>query len=276
MRPRDVRVCVLRIEGTNCEQEAYQAFADLGAQPEIVHLKQLTGAAPERMRRNLEDYHALMFPGGFSAGDYVRAGAVLAARVKSALSKNLVPFIESGKPVLGVCNGFQALVELGMLPGFGGPMAAAPEAALGTNDSGRFECRPTFLKNENKGKCAFTATIPHGGVIMCPSAHAEGKFILPIEQERELLKRLEDSDQIVFRYVNPEGKRAGHPWNPNGSLDDIAGICSAQGNVMGMMPHPERVFTRYTHPDWTRNFVGPRGDGMAIFESILEYVAHRF
>lgn len=273
---RDVRVCVLRIEGTNCEQESLLAFQRLGASPEIVHLKQLTGSAPEPLRRSLSSYHVLMLPGGFSAGDYVRAGAVLASRIKSALSKEMVEFIDAGKPVLGICNGFQVLVEMGLLPAFEGTMSPFPEAALGTNVSGRFECRPTFLRHEGGKQCLFTCSMPKGWVIMCPSAHAEGRFILPLEREEELLKRLEERGQVVFRYVNPEGERAGYPWNPNGSLGDIAGLCNPQGNVMGMMPHPERAFARYTHPDWTRSFPGERGDGMTIFENILDYVVQRF
>ncbi|MEW5937049.1 MAG: phosphoribosylformylglycinamidine synthase subunit PurQ [Candidatus Thermoplasmatota archaeon] len=273
---RDVKVCVLRIEGTNCEQESLLAFQRLGASPEIVHLKQLTGAAPEHLRRSLSDYHVLMLPGGFSAGDYVRAGAVFAARIKSALAKEMVEFIEAGKIVLGVCNGFQVLVEMGLLPAFEGTISQFPEVALGTNDSARFECRPTFLRHEGGEHCIFTRSIPKGGVIMCPSAHAEGRFTLPLDREEEILRRLEENGQVVFRYVNPEGERAGYPWNPNGSVEDIAAICNPQGNVMGMMPHPERVFTRYTHPDWTRSFPSERGDGRRIFESIIDYTVQRF
>jgi phosphoribosylformylglycinamidine synthase I len=277
MRVRDVRVCVLRIEGTNCEDEAHAAFKRLGASPEKVHLKQLIGQAPSGMRRSLGDYQVLMIPGGFSAGDYVRAGAIWAARIKAGLSRELVRFVDDGRPVLGVCNGFQVLVELGLLPAFEGTMAEIPEAVLNTNDSSRYECRPTFLRHDNGGKCAFTRGLEKGDVVMFPSAHAEGKFMLPLDKQRKLLAKLADNDQVVFRYASPGGKpRPGYPWNPNGSLDDIAGICNPAGNVFGLMPHPERVFSRYTHPDWTRALPGTRGDGMAIFESALEYVTARF
>jgi phosphoribosylformylglycinamidine synthase I len=277
MRVRDIKVCVMRIEGTNCEEEAYLAFKRLGANAEKVHLKQLLGKCPSELKRELSSYQILMIPGGFSAGDYVRAGAIWAARMKSGLSKELVKFVDSGKPVLGVCNGFQVLVELGLLPAFEGTLAEFPEAVLNTNDSSRFECRPTYLRHDNSGNCVFTGGLRKGEVVMCPSAHAEGKFMLPLDRQKKLLERLIDNDQIVFRYSGPEGKiKPGYPWNPNGSLDDIAGICNPQGNVFGLMPHPERVFTRYTHPDWTRSYPGPRGDGKAIFESVLEYSAGKF
>ncbi len=274
----DVRVCILRIEGTNCEQETADCFRRLGAQPELVHLKQLLGQDVTREeRRELEDYHCLMIPGGFSSGDYVRAGAILAARMKSALRYQLVDFVRKGYPVGGICNGFQVLVELGMLPGLGGAMTEFPEAALATNESGRFECRPTYLRHEIAGGCVFTSRIPKGRVLQVPCAHAEGKFLLPLERREELARRLDEEGQVVFRYVDPDGNLAGYPWNPNGSPGNIAGICNKKGNVFGMMPHPERVFYRYQDPDWTRKG-GPRGagDGRAIFESVLEYIRARF
>ena len=277
MKVRDLKVCVLRIEGTNCEEESNLAFKRLGANPEKVHLKQLLGQSPAGLKRSLSDYQILMIPGGFSAGDYVRAGAILAARIKAGLSKDLVGFVEDGKPVLGICNGFQVLVELGLLPAFDATMAEIPEAVLNTNDSARFECRPTYLRHDNGGKCIFTRGVDKGKVLLIPSAHAEGKFMLPLDREERLLERLVDNDQVVFRYTNGDGEDGpGYPWNPNGALNDIAGICSPQGNVFGMMPHPERVFSRYTHPDWTRCLPGIRGDGMAIFESVIEYAAHKF
>ncbi|HPD09182.1 MAG TPA: phosphoribosylformylglycinamidine synthase subunit PurQ [Methanomassiliicoccales archaeon] len=267
-----VRVCVLRIEGTNCEDEAAQAFASVGASPEKVHLKQLLGQCPSDRRRELDSYDVLMLPGGFSAGDYVRAGAIFAARLKSGLRKELVAFVEAGRPVIGVCNGFQVLVELGLLPAMDGTMAEAPEAALYTNDSGRFECRPTLLRQERRGRGPFTAGIPHGSVVMCPSAHAEGKLMFPRGTRRRTLERLLENDQIVFRYVNPDGEYAGYPWCPNDSIYNIAGICNPAGNVLGMMPHPERVLRRETHPDWTRTPGREEGDGLPLFRSIVESV----
>ncbi|MCJ7561698.1 MAG: phosphoribosylformylglycinamidine synthase subunit PurQ, partial [Thermoplasmata archaeon] len=161
MKISQVKVCVLRIEGTNCEEEMFLSFKRLGAKPEKVHLKQLTGTdVTSEEKRSLSDYHILALPGGFSAGDYVRAGAIFAARMKSRLSEDLVDFVKSGKPVLGICNGFQILVELGLLPAMSGVMSDVPEAVLGTNDSARFECRPTLLKKVNRGSCVFTTKIP--------------------------------------------------------------------------------------------------------------------
>ena len=275
MKASHVKVCVLRIEGTNCEEESYLAFKRLGTKPEKVHLKQLTGTdVSNEEKRSLSEYQILVLPGGFSAGDYVRAGAIFAARMKSKLSGDLVEFIKSGKPVLGICNGFQILVETGLLPAMSGVMTEIPEAVLGTNDSGRFECRPTLMRKVNRGSCAFTSRISPDKISLIPSAHAEGKLMFPLDISKKIVRELEDNDQIVFKYVDPEGNLAGYPWCPNGSTDNIAGICNREGNVFGLMPHPERVFFKFTHPDWTRQPDGP-GDGRAVFESVLDYVTKR-
>ncbi len=275
MKASQVKVCVLRIEGTNCEEESCLAFKRLGTKPEKVHLKQLTGTdVTAEEKRNLADYQILVLPGGFSAGDYVRAGAIFAARMKSRLAKDLVEFIKSGRPVLGICNGFQILVETGLLPAMSGIMTEIPEAVLGTNDSARFECRPTLLRKTNRSSCVFTSRISPEKMLLIPSAHAEGKLMFPLDRSKQIIKELEDNDQIVFKYVDPEGNLAGYPWCPNGSTDNIAGICNREGNVFGLMPHPERVFFRFTHPDWTRAPDGP-GDGRAVFESVLDYVTRK-
>ena len=275
MKVSDARVCVLRIEGTNCEEESYLSFKRLGAKPEKVHLKQLTGTdVTSDEKRSLADYQVLVLPGGFSSGDYVRAGAIFAARIKSRLSRDLVEFVRAGKPVLGICNGFQILVETGLLPAMSGIMTEVPEAVLSTNDSARFECRPTLLRKVNRGSCAFTAKIPRNKISAIPSAHAEGKLMFPVDRSKRIVKELADNDQLVFKYVDPEGDLAGYPWCPNGSTENIAGICNREGNVFGLMPHPERVFFRYTHSDWTRNPDGA-GDGKAVFESVLDYVSKK-
>jgi phosphoribosylformylglycinamidine synthase subunit PurQ / glutaminase len=206
MKTSQVKVCVLRIEGTNCEEESYQAFKRLGAKPEKVHLKQLTGTdVSSEEKRSLSDYQILVFPGGFSAGDYVRAGAIFAARLKSRLSGDLVDFVKSGKPVLGICNGFQIMVETGLLPAMSSVMTEVPEAVLGTNDSARFECRPTLLKKVNRGSCVFTTKIPETRISLIPSAHAEGKLMFPLDRSDQIVRELEENDQIVFKYVDPEG-----------------------------------------------------------------------
>ncbi|MCK4332534.1 MAG: phosphoribosylformylglycinamidine synthase subunit PurQ [Thermoplasmatales archaeon] len=278
MKIKDIEIGVLRIEGTNCEQESYDAFKRLGANPEFLHLKQLLDIdCNEDEKRDVFDYQCLMIPGGFSAGDYIRAGAIFAARIKSKLQKKLTEFAKREYPTLGICNGFQVLIELGLLPGIDDATSSSPEACLYLNDSNRFECRPTLLKHENNGKCVFTSKIPKNDIRLIPSAHAEGKLLFPMDKQEEYLKKLEENDQIVFRYVDPDGSYAGYPWNPNGSISNIAGICNHCGTVFGMMPHPERTFYRHQHPDWTKTGLGNTiGDGQAIFESVLDYISKRF
>lgn len=277
MRREDVRVAVLFLEGTNCEDESADCLRFLGAQAEKVHLKQLTGEASPEFRRRLSDYNMLVIPGGFANGDYVRAGAIFAARIKSKLRREVEDFVRSGRPVLGLCNGFQVLVEAGLLPGLGGPMTDTPEAVLATNESAHYECRPSFLKHENGGSCAFTRTLTKGDIRVFVSAHGEGKFLLPKEREKDMLKDLIDNDQVVFRYVDDHGRYAGYPWCPNGALYNIAAICNREGNVFGVQPHPERAFFRYLNSDWTRSGdPDAAGDGRAIFESALDYVSAKF
>jgi len=277
------KICVLRIEGTNCELETSLAFKRLGASAEIVHLKQLIGAVQERERRNLNDFDLLVIPGGFSSGDYVRAGAILAARIKGALGKQIEHFLEKGNPILGICNGFQVLVEMGLLPGFAHEKRAEiQQAALTTNDSARFECRPTLIKHESKGKCMFTRGIEKGSILKMPCAHAEGKFFIAEKNRVEYIRLLEEEDQIVFRYVDPEGNYASYPWNPNGSIYNIAGICNPEGNILGLMPHPERAFYAFTDSEWSRTARGRRNEkeekvdiyssGKMIFESGLGFI----
>lgn len=277
MRTEDINICILRIEGTNCEQETYQAFKQLGANPEIVHLKQLLAQVRDEERRDLFEYQCLMLPGGFSSGDYIRAGAIFSARMKTRLRDKLVEFIENGYLVGGICNGFQILVELGLLPAFEATISHYPQVCLAINDSDRFECRPALLKHETK-KCAFTHKIPPREVLCMPCAHAEGKLTPPMDIQEEALQQLIDNDQIVFRYVDPSGEYAGYPWNPNGSIYNIAGICNPAGNVFGMMPHPERVVHQYTMPDWTRDPARSQedGDGKMVFQSALEHITNRF
>ncbi|MFC2154696.1 phosphoribosylformylglycinamidine synthase subunit PurQ [Candidatus Altiarchaeota archaeon] len=267
-----MKAAILRIEGTNCEEEMLQAFLQAGFEAEHVHLKQLTGDCITERKRNLFDYDVLMFPGGWSAGDYVRAGAIFAARFKSKLGKDINEFVSEGRLVGGVCNGFQILLELGFLPGFNG-MSVSPEACLANNLKG-FQCRPTYLVHEST--TPFTNKIKVGEVLQIPVAHGEGRLTFG-EKNKERLKELEANDQIVFHYCNPDGVKAGgeFPWNPNGSLDDIAGICNPERNVLGMMPHPERVVDVIQESDWTRQTEKKIGDGKILFESIASYVKKR-
>lgn len=277
MKVSEIRVGVLFIEGTNCEEESVAYFRVLGAQAEKVHLKQLGGDVPGELRRSLDDYDILMIPGGFAAGDYIRAGAIFAARMRHALAKDILEFVRSGRPIFGVCNGFQVLVEAGLLPGLSAPMTATPEAVLAMNDSSHYECRPSFLKQENRGRCAFVSRIPRGKVLTMISAHAEGKLLFPRDEEKKVLKELIDNDQIVFRFVDDRGRYAGYPWCPSGATYNLAAICNRDGNVFGIQPHPERCFFRYLHPAWTRDGVAEGlGDGALVFSSALDYVARRF
>jgi len=273
LKREDIKVAVVRIEGTNCEEESYLAFKRLGADAEKVHLKQFTGEdVSSQEKRELEDYDILMIPGGFSSGDYIRAGVIFGARFKSALKNELIDFAGSGKPILGVCNGFQVLVEMGVLPAVDGEITDVPQAVLATNDSSKFECRPSLLKVEDDSKCVFTREYEKGETVVFPSAHAEGKFLV---RDDETLRKLKKNGQIVFKYTSPDGEPLDYPWNPNGSIEDIAGICNPTGNVLGLMPHPERVFYDHTNPDWTRGKRG-RGDGKPLFESVLNYVENEF
>ncbi len=249
-----MRVAILQIEGTNCEEESYIAFKEFGHDVEYLHLNLLKWG-----RRSLEDYDVLFIPGGFSAGDYVRAGAIFAARLKAIAWKDLKNFVDEGKIVMGVCNGFQVLIELGLLPGTDG-ISDVPQAALMINDSNRFECRWTYLKRENKGM--FTRDVPE--LISLPVAHAEGKFVT----HDKILEEIIENGQIAFRYVKPDGSRAEYPWNPNGSMEDIAALTNPEGNVLGIMPHPERAFFPHQHPDWMR-VEREMGDGYHIFKSFL-------
>jgi phosphoribosylformylglycinamidine synthase I len=265
---KDVKVCILRVGGTNCDRETKRALEDLGVKAEVVHLARLLREG------NLLEYQGLVIPGGFSYGDYVRAGAILGKQIAAKLGRELKAFIDDGRPVLGICNGFQVLVEAEILPGLKG-FEGFQMAALTTNSSARYECRWVHLIHENRGKCLFTSNIPYRRVLRIPVGHAEGRFILLREKERECLDRLIEDDQIVFRYCRPDGKPAGgeYPFNPNGSIYDIAGICNPSGNVLGLMPHPERAYFGWQLPDWTSLGEPPAyGDGRLIFESFVDYM----
>ncbi|MGB9713943.1 MAG: phosphoribosylformylglycinamidine synthase subunit PurQ [Candidatus Bathyarchaeales archaeon] len=272
MKTEDVKICILRVGGTNCDTETKRACEELGVQARIVHVNELV------KKKNLLEYSALIFPGGFSYGDYVRAGAIWAKWIMAKLEKELKAFVEEERPILGICNGFQVLVEAGLLPGFEG-ISPYPEAALATNIPQGYNCRWIYLKHENKGKCIFTQKISEGKVLRMPVAHSEGRFIFAKEKEKQFLERLYENEQLVFRYCTREGEYAeGHyPTNPNGSFHDIAGICSPEGTVFGLMPHPERAFYWWQQPDWTRHRRLPQyGDGKLIFESLVEHLTKKF
>ncbi len=271
MKKEEIKVCVLRVGGTNCDAETKRSFEQLNVRADVVHVNEIV------KRRNLLEYDALVFPGGFSFGDHVRAGTIWAKFVLSKLSKETRVFVDENRPILGICNGFQVLIEAGLLPGFEG-ICPYPEASLATNVPSGYNCRWIYLKHENDGKCIFSQKIPKGKVLRMPVAHSEGRFIFPKEDEKRLLKRLRERDQLVFRYCDKEGEYAMgvFPTNPNGSFYDIAGICNPEGTVFGLMPHPERAFHWWQLPDWTRQTQRLEyGDGKLVFESLVDYLTKK-
>jgi phosphoribosylformylglycinamidine synthase len=272
MRREEIRACILRAGGTNYDAETERALQDLQIQAEIVNANQLL------KQRNLLDYHVLVFPGGFSYGDYVRAGAIWAKWMLAKLGKELKAFVQQDRLILGICNGFQVLVEAGLLPGFEG-LSSFPEAALAINFPPGYNCRWINAKHENSGKCVFTHKIEKGKVLRVPVAHSEGRFIFAKDREKEFLDELCDNDQLVLRYCYDDGRYADRdfPANPNGSFHDIAGICNLEGTVFGLMPHPERAFYWWQQPDWTkRKQTREHGDGKLIFEGLVDYLTKKF
>jgi phosphoribosylformylglycinamidine synthase I len=266
MNLEDIKVCVMRVGGTNCDAETQRAFRELGVQAETVQVSELI------KRHNLLDYNVLVFPGGFSFGDYVRSGVIFARHLAANLGKEMEMFVDEGRPILGICNGFQIMVEYGLLPGFEG-VSAYPEAALTNNEPAGFKCKWVYLKHENKGNCMFTSCIPSSKTIHIPIAHGEGRLLFPKEKEQALLKKLIDEDMLVFRYCTKEGEIAEgkYPANPNGSFHDIAGICNPEGNIFGLMPHPERAMYWWQLPNWTsQRQLLQYGDGKLIFKSIID------
>jgi phosphoribosylformylglycinamidine synthase I len=271
VKHEEIKVCVLRVGGTNCDAETQRAFQDLGVKAETLHMNEIV------KRGNLLDYNAIVFPGGFSFGDYVRSGVIFARSLSVKLGREIETFVDEGRPILGICNGFQILVEYGLLPGF--EDTAYPEAALTTNVPQGFKCHWIYLRNENKGKCLFTSKIPQSKVLRMPIAHGEGRFLFPVEKEQQMFDRLRDEDMMVFRYCDHNGNVANgeYPTNPNGAFQDIAGICNREGTIFGLMPHPERAMYWWQQPDWTRQERMPQyGDGKLIFESLINHLTKKF
>lgn len=252
MKPR---VIILHASGTNRDRETAWACELAGGQPEIVHVNQLRAGS-----RRLIDYGMLVIPGGFSYGDALGAGKLLSLDLRYHFEEELREFVRHGRLVLGICNGFQALVKSGILPGDGDS-----RATLTFNRSGRFECRWVTLLPEPASPCAFTQGLAEP--IFCPVAHGEGHFV------SDDSAGLESTGLIALRYGNQDGSLAGgrYPANPNGSERDIAGICNPAGNVMGLMPHPEDHVVPHQNTRWARGAVDRCG--LRLFENGIRYAA---
>ncbi|MBF0511783.1 MAG: phosphoribosylformylglycinamidine synthase I [Candidatus Omnitrophica bacterium] len=254
-----VKVIVVRTAGTNCNEETAYAFSRLGAEVSQVHISALV-----TQKVKLNQYHILALPGGFSYGDDIASGRILANELRLKLGDDIQQFIREGKLIIGICNGFQILVKAGILPGLGSKKTQ--EATLFYNDSAKFEARWTHLKVDNE--CVWTKGLK--GQIYLPVAHGEGKFV---PGHDKVLEALVSNKQIVLRYCSPDGGKPEYPQNPNGSIDDIAGITDLTGRVFGLMPHPERHFLFEQHPFWTRLVrKNEFGDGAKIFENGINYV----
>jgi len=253
-----VKALVLRAAGINCDVETQYALELSGCQAQRTHINRII-ENPDL----LQTFHILVIPGGFSYGDDVAAGKILANQIIHHLSDRLNSFIEAGKIVLGICNGFQVLVKTGIL-GKAEP-TGKQQITITNNDSGKYEDRWVYLEPSGK-KCIF---IDPDKRIYLPVAHGEGKIVF---ENNDVLEKLKADNRIVFRYVDENGSPGPFPINPNGSTDSIAGLCDSTGRVLGLMPHPER-FVRFTqHPHWTRLKDKTKADGKTIFDNAVKYV----
>ncbi len=251
------KVLVLKAAGINCDAETAFAFESAGAEIEFVHVNQLVSG-----EKRLADYQIFVLSGGFTYGDDIAAGKILANELKSKLFDAIKDFVAAGKLIIGICNGFQVLVRAGILPGH---IDFEQEATLTNNDSGVFQDRWVYLKNA-ASPCIWTKGLLE--VIYLPIAHGEGKFI---PKNEDVLERLRRQGQIVFTYCDSRGQSGDYPVNPNGSIDSIAGICDTTGRVLGLMPHPERHIISLQHPRWTREGLKKHGDGFAIFLNAVHF-----
>jgi phosphoribosylformylglycinamidine synthase I len=273
------RVLILRAPGINRDEDAAAAIELAGGRPERVHINRVVEGATK-----IADYALLIIPGGFSYGDHLGAGKLLAVDLAHRLGEALAAFVADGRPVIGICNGFQVLVKAGSLPGAGGwglgtgsqagelaaqspiPNPQSPIATLTDNASGQFECRWVQLAADPGSRCVFTQGFDRP--IEVPVAHGEGRFVA---RDQSALQALRAGGQVALRYVAAGGGVAGYPDNPNGSDDAIAGVCNPAGNVLGLMPHPEDAILPQQHPRWTREPWRAEGDGLALFRNAVRY-----
>jgi len=275
-----VRAIVLRAAGINCDMETEYGLELAGAKAQRVHINRII-----EDKGMLDDFQIIVFPGGFSYGDDVAAGKILANQVVHHLSEAVEKFIDAGKLVLGICNGFQVLVKAGILPGDCKESATegiSPRDRENTekerllkadnqsvtityNDSGKFEDRWVYLAPQSE-RCVF---IERGRQIYLPIAHGEGKVVT---KDQATLERLKSEGRIAFKYVDKDGQEGEYPVNPNGSIESIAGLTDGTGRVLGLMPHPERFVRATQHPRWTRREKDADPDGMTIFNNAVKHV----
>ncbi len=253
------KALVLTGYGINCEEETKNSIEKVGASAEIIHMNELF----ER-KKSLNDYNFLVFPGGFAHGDDLGSGKVIANKFKFKLKDELLDFINRGNLVLGICNGFQALVKLGILP--------IPDflqrVTLTINTSNKYEDRWVWLKANQASPCIFTNGLTY---LTLPVRHGEGRFIPENDDE---LNYITSKNLHVFQYVDSKGQLAGYPWNPNGSVINIAGVCDESGRIFGMMPHPEAFREIFNCPYW-KDGVVKEAQGLRIFKNAVDYLATR-
>jgi phosphoribosylformylglycinamidine synthase subunit PurQ / glutaminase len=253
------KALVLRAAGTNCDLETAHAFERAGADTERIHINRIADN-PELLDR----FGILVVPGGFTYGDDVAAGRILANEMTTRIAEPLHRFVERGSLVLGICNGFQVLLKTGLLPGWD---VEEPQLTLTDNLNGSFQDRWVWLQPSSP-HCVFTQGMTEP--VYYPIAHAEGRFVA---RDEASLDRLEAQGQIAFKYTsdpNVSSDNSTHPSNPNGSDRDIAGICDPTGRVMGLMPHPERHMLTTQHPRWSKGDVDGDGEGMTVFQNAVK------
>ncbi|NVL92978.1 MAG: phosphoribosylformylglycinamidine synthase subunit PurQ [Desulfobacterales bacterium] len=277
---KKVKALVLTGYGLNCDYETDFSLKLAGADTERIHINELISGPQSGAGATLDNYHILVFGGGFSWADDHGAGVIMAARLRYNVGEEIEDFIREGRLIIGICNGFQALVNLGLLPGFDGDYRSR-EVALTYNDSGNFVDTWVKLKVREDTGCIFTKGISS---LDLPVRHGEGKFYA----KEEIIDKLVEKNQVVVQYADKEGSPAHGKWpfNPNGSLHDIAGICDSTGRIFGLMPHPE-AYNHYTnHPDWVirreeldrlgKSIEKEEGEGITIFRNAVEYIRENF
>lgn len=250
------RVCILRSDGTNCDIELAYAFDKFSAKSELVHVNQLRDKS-----KKIKDFQILALPGGFSYGDDIASGKVLAIELVSFLKEELQNFVDKKGIVVGICNGFQTLVRTGLLPfNHLGEM----DATLTNNSSGHFECRWVKIRIESNASPIFEPFV--GEIIDIAVNHGEGRFYAPADK----IKNIEKQKLVFCRYVDESNKPTqNYPQNPNGAINAIAGVVDPTGRIIGLMPHPEKIVDLTQHPNWRRRNVEAKGG--LIFKSIINF-----